>query len=79
MDLNCPIDIEKVHEQITLFTLNDCKKCIETKDKLNISGVQYREFDLEDCRIILIQSELKLLHVVPTIIIKKDGVYKIII
>lgn len=79
MVLDCPIDLNVVHEQLSLFTLDDCKKCIETKQKLIQSGVQYREFRIEDCRIVLMNSQLKTLQVAPTIIIKKNGVFKIII
>lgn len=77
--MDCPVDIELVHEQVALFVLEDCSKCIETKDKLKQSNVNYIEFDLSQCSFVLANGQLNNVSVAPTIIIKKDGKYLFLI
>lgn len=77
--MDCPIDISSIHKDVILFSLDNCKKCLETKAKLDTFKVKYQEINLEVCRLALLDKSIKVIEVAPTIILKKDGGVKIII
>lgn len=80
MDINCPVDIDSINHSIILFTLDRCKKCFETKRKLDNFSVKYTEINLEICRIVVTRNTLTTVDVAPTIVLKeKNGEIKFIL
>ncbi|MAD96260.1 MAG: hypothetical protein CMB99_02935 [Flavobacteriaceae bacterium] len=77
--LDCPLDLYNENQQVFVFTLEQCSKCIDTKNVLDKKGVSYKEVKMEICRFAVIENQIRKIDVAPTIIIKRDGGFKILI
>ncbi|KZN63362.1 glutaredoxin domain-containing protein [Pseudoalteromonas luteoviolacea] len=77
--LDCPLVLDNIDEDVVVFTLEQCAKCIETKNNLYEKGVSYKEIEMEVCRFTVLNNQIKRIDVAPTIVIKRDGGFKILI